>query len=263
MPAADESQSNAQVAMFQSIQREATLSERVAQQIEKIIVDGQLQRGEQLPPERELAKRFGVSRTVVREAMRGLAAKHLIEIRAGSGTIITGPTVHSVSLSMSLLLSVGGLELSTEKVLEVRRLLEVEIAALAAERRTADDLKKIEEALSHQVSMYSDRDGFAQSDVDFHTALAAATHNEMFEVMLNSISNVMMEMRRIAFVVPGTPERGIAYHQAVFEQVKNGDAEGARQAMRAHLVEAEETMRQATALMAEHASPPEDQAGQT
>lgn len=246
-----QSDSHQPAELFTTVKREATLTSRVIQQIENLIVEGRLQPGDLLPPERELAQQFGVSRTVIREAVRGLASRHLLEVRPGSGTVITRPTVKSVARSMSLLLGVGGHEFDVEKVLDVRRLLEIEIAGLAAERRTPLDLRKMDEILQHSLQVQDNRDEYAKSDVDFHLALADATHNELFSVLLNSISDVMMKVRFMGLKVPGTPQRGINYHRAIFEQVKAGDPQGARQAMREHLVEAEDTMRKAQALMAE------------
>jgi GntR family transcriptional repressor for pyruvate dehydrogenase complex len=90
-----------------------------------------------------------------------------------------------------------------------------------------------------------DRDLLAQNDVNFHAALARATHNELFSLLLDSIADIMFTVRQLGFSVPGMPDRTLRYHQAIFEQVKAGNPGQARQAMTEHLVEAEETMRRA------------------
>jgi GntR family transcriptional repressor for pyruvate dehydrogenase complex len=240
--------SSPQTELFEFIQRDSTLVSRVVEQIEGLIIKGQLRPGDLLPPENELARQLGVSRTVIREAMRTLIAKDLLQVRAGSGTVISTPTGKSLAQSMALLLRNSNSELDIDKVVQVRRLLEIEIAALAAERRSAEDLARLEESLDQMVHVSDHREGFAKSDVEFHTALARATHNELFVLLLDSISDVMLEGRRTGFNVPGTPERGLKYHRAIFDQIKAGDPEGARQAMREHLVEAEETLRKAMSL---------------
>ncbi len=239
--------SSPQTELFEVIQRDSTLVSQVVEQIEGLIIEGRLRPGDLLPPENELARQLGVSRTVIREAMRTLIAKDLLHVQAGSGTVISAPSGKSLAQSVALLLRNGNSELDIDKVVQVRRLLEIEIAGLAAERRTAEDLARMEETL-HQMARVSDRESFAKSDVDFHTALALATHNELFVLLLDSISDVMLETRRTGYNVPGTPERGLKYHRAIFDQIKAGDPAEARQAMREHLVEGEETLRKALGL---------------
>jgi GntR family transcriptional repressor for pyruvate dehydrogenase complex len=237
----------AQLDLFKALERDATLTDRVTRQIENLIVIGHLQPGNRLPPERELARQFGVSRTVVREAVRALVAKGLLEVRSGSGTVVCSPTAQTLAQTMSLFLRVGQRDLDYRKILEVRRLLEVEIAGLAAERRTKEDLE-VMEAILQEAESGGDRDRFVRTDMAFHSALARATYNELFSVLLDSIADVMITMRQMAFDIPDAFTRALRYHRAIFEQVKRGDPEGARQAMREHLVEAEDTIRQALAL---------------
>jgi GntR family transcriptional repressor for pyruvate dehydrogenase complex len=236
--------------LFKTVQRESTLASRVTRQIEHLIIEGHLQLDDRLPPERELARQFGVSRTVVREAVRALVAKGLLEVRPGSGTMVRSPTAETITQSMTLFLRAGKPELDYEKVLEVRRVLEVEIAGLAAERRTAKDLEEMEEILHEASEIQDDRDRFAKSDVDFHAALARATHNELFSLLLDSVVDIMIKVRQMGFDVPGMPVRALKHHRAILEQVKASDPQRARQAMREHLIESEETIRQALALQA-------------
>jgi GntR family transcriptional repressor for pyruvate dehydrogenase complex len=235
--------------LFKILSRESTLAERVTEQIENLIVANHLQPGDHLPPERELARQFGVSRTVVREAIRALVAKSLLEVRPGGGTIVRSPTAEVVAQSMKLFLR-GGLEpLDYDKVHEVRRLLELEIAALAAERRTEADLEALESILREIPTIpKSDRDSFVRNDVNFHLTLARATHNALFSLLLDSIADVLFTVRQLGFSVPDMPSRVLKYHQAIYKQVKAGDPEKARQAMAEHLLESEDTMRKALSL---------------
>jgi GntR family transcriptional repressor for pyruvate dehydrogenase complex len=233
--------------LFKTLQRESTLSERVTDQIENLIIASHLQPGDHLPPERELARQFGVSRTVVREALHALVAKSLLETRSGGGTVVRSPTAEAVAQSMSLFLRAGQPQLDYNKVLEVRRILEVEIAGLAAERRTTEDLKKMDEILQ-EAAKVEERDHFAKNDVAFHAALAHATHNELFGLLLDSIADIMFKVRYLGFDVPDTITRAVKYHRAILEQIEAGNAEGARQAMREHLAESEDTQRRAMAL---------------
>lgn len=242
--------------LFETLPRESTLASRVAGQIEQLIVDGHLKPGDRLPSERQLAHQFGVSRTVVREAVRSLAAKNLLQVQAGSGTIVSTPSAESVAETMSLFLRVGQLELDYEKVHEVRRTLEIAIAGLAAERRSAADIAEMEEILQQARRIRGDRDEFAANDVAFHAALARATHNELYTLLLDSVADIMLRVRQMAFDVPEMPTRALMHHADILARVKAGDADAARDAMRGHLIEAEHTMREALALQS--AQPPDD-----
>jgi len=237
--------------LFQTIERGTTLANRVTHQIEELIIEGDLQLGDRLPPERELARQFGVSRTVIREAVRALVAKSLLEVQPGSGTVVSRPTPKSVAQSMTMLLRAAQPEVDYDKVHEVRRLLEIEIAGMAAVRRSAEDLAELEAILREGSETQDDPECFPECDVAFHAALAHATHNELFPLLLDSMADIMVKVRQMGFQVPGMPARALKHHRAVFEQVKAGDVEGARQAMREHLIESEDTMRQALALHAD------------
>jgi GntR family transcriptional regulator, transcriptional repressor for pyruvate dehydrogenase complex len=243
MPVAD-----SQSVLFGALAREATLTERVTEQIKNIIVSGSLQLGDRLPPERELARQFGVSRTVIREAVRSLTAQGLLEVRAGSGSVISNPSAKVIAESMALFLRVGRHDLDYRKILEVRRLLEVEIAGLAAERHTPQDLALLADILEENVHIGDDQDRWIQNDITFHAGLADATKNELFALMLDSMREIMVGVRRLGFTIANASERTLRYHSAIYEEVKLGNAEGARAAMRAHLIEAESTMRQALVL---------------
>ncbi|MDQ2998312.1 MAG: FadR family transcriptional regulator [Chloroflexota bacterium] len=243
--------------LFKTVERESTLTTRVTAEIEHLIVGGQLQPGKRLPSERELADQFGVSRTVVREAVRGLVAMGLLEVRPGSGTIIRSPSARSVTQSMSLFLRSGQAVLDHTKVHEVRRVLEIEIAGMAAERRTDEDLARLHLILDEMEAIVkppqivsSERDHYAANDVAFHSALAQATHNELFSLLLDSVVDVMIKVRQMGFDVPGSLLQALAFHRAILAQVEAGDAAGAREAMRVHLIDSEDVMRQGLALRA-------------
>jgi DNA-binding FadR family transcriptional regulator len=222
---------------------------RVVEQIEGLILEGKLRVGDPLPPENRLAEACGVSRTVIREAVARLQARHLVEMQpGGSGLVVCAPSPESVGRSMSLMLRLGREPIPHDKVLEVRRLIEVEIAKLAAERRTDADLRQMAEILAEAEERIGDPLSFPQLDVEFHRALALATQNELFVILLDAISDTLMGQRRLALRVPGTTDRALRHHRAVFQQVQAGSIEGACAAMRDHMVEAEQTVREAQSL---------------
>ncbi len=233
--------------LFAALEREPSLSSRVARRMEEMIVTNQLQPGDRFPTERELGRQFGVSRTVVREALSALIAKSLLEAVPGGGTRIRIPTAESVAQSMTLFLRGGQAEMDYTKVHEVRRVLEVEIAGLAAERRTADDLEKLEANVLEKSRLYGDWDRYIKNDVEFHSLLAQATHNELFSLLLDSVVDIMVTVRAMGLRVPGCYDRALAHHQAIFAQVKQGDPAEARRAMMAHLIDSEDIMRAALA----------------
>jgi len=228
--------------MFKAIEREETLTRRVTEQVEQLILDDLLRPGDKLPAERDLALRFQVSRTVIREAIRSLAAHGLVEVRQGKGTTVSIPSVESLQRPLTLLLRTNQRDLDHKKVLEVRRTLEIEIAGIAAERRTSSDLDTLEHILEDRSETKSSREEFVEWDVAFHAALARATQNELFSLLLDSVATVMRKVREIGFDVPGTPERAYRFHRRILDQVTAGNSSGARRAMQEHLAESEQTI---------------------
>ncbi len=186
-----------------------------------------------------------MSRTVVREAVRALAAKQLVDINVGRGTVVRAPSVGSAAESMKLLLLMQAGGAGVEKVSEVRHIIEVEIAALAAQRRSADDLRALTAILEETRQHLDAPDVYINSDVAFHAALARATQNELFVVVLDSLIEVMIEVRMLTLRVPGIMALALSYHERVFEAVAAGDAEAARAAMDAHMDQAADILRQA------------------
>lgn len=232
--------------MFTALPTEQKRSDRVAEQLEALILDNQLRTGDRLPPENELARQYGVSRTVIREAIRSLAAKGLLQVNQGSGTVVHGMTNELASRSIGNVLEQNTRRVDIAKLLEVRRLLEVEIVGIAAARRTAADIQTLQELLERM--RVQGEQGFVENDVAFHSALATATHNEFFEILLNSIAGALIQVRRVALKVPGTPARALGHHRAILSAVAQGKVEAARKAMEKHLIEAEATARRAGAL---------------
>lgn len=225
--------------------RDATLAQRVEQELERLILESRLGPGDRLPSERELAAQFGVSRTVVREAVRALAAKKLVDVNVGRGTVVRAPSAESAAESMKLLLMMQAGDAGVEKVSEVRHIIENEIAALAAARRTDDDLRSLAAILQEARQHLDAPEVYITSDVAFHAALARATQNELFLVILDSIVEVMIEVRLLTLRVPGITSLALSYHERLFDAVEAGDPEAARMAMDAHMDQAADILRQA------------------
>ncbi len=223
----------------------ASLVDQVAAQLEQLVIEDALQAGDLLPPERELGQLLGVSRTVVREAVRSLVARGLLEVRQGRGTIVRSPDVAlASSIITNMLRSQGAGRIAFPRVHEVRRLLEVEIAGLAAQRRTEDDLRDIE-ALLARTAEAQDPEAWARADVEFHARLAEATHNLLFPVLLGSIGEILMELRLTAVRLRDTRATAQRFHAAVFDAVRARAPAAARKAMREHMDEAAATFERA------------------
>ncbi len=215
--------------------------ERVAEQIEKRILEGELRKGDRLPTERELAEQFQVSRTAVREAMKSLAQKGLINMRPGRGTIVIDGAheamENSISLMMKLKLGeVGG----SDNLVEFRGILETEMAALAAARATEKEISAMREAIRVMDKSLSDADAFIRADNAFHEALAQATQNALILILINSIVHLLSEQRKQIFETEGGPQRGQIHHKRILESIIRRDPEAARAAMRAHLQQVRE-----------------------
>lgn len=218
--------------------RASRLYEQIVQQIEESIVKGALKPGDQLPAERELAQRFGVSRTAVREAVKALREKGLVEAYSGRGTFITDGTTQAVRQSLDLMFKLG--PDGSIHLAEVRTILEPEIAALAAVRIQDSELATMREAVAVMDKAGQDPDAYIEADLDFHLALAEGAANPLILSLLDSIVGLLREQRLRIFKVPGGPERGQVHHKQILDAVERRDTQGARTAMRAHLEQVRE-----------------------
>jgi GntR family transcriptional regulator, transcriptional repressor for pyruvate dehydrogenase complex len=219
-------------ALFEQVAREPRLSDKVADMMLETILSKRLHVGDRLPSERELGEQFGVSRTVVREAVRALVAKGIIEVRSGSGLRVAAVDASAVSESMSLFLRGG--EFDFEKVHEVRALLETHIAGLAAERATEDDVARIRAVHDRMMSEAADVDSAARDDLEFHRLIALATRNELYLVLMDSIGNALIDIRR-ENLGSGSAPMTLEQHARILDRIATHDPPGARAAMEAHL----------------------------
>jgi GntR family transcriptional repressor for pyruvate dehydrogenase complex len=219
--------------------RTSRLYEQIVQQIEESILKGTLKAGDQLPAERDLAQRFGVSRTAVREAVKALREKGLVEAYSGRGTFITDGTSQAVRQSFDLMVKIGQPEGSTD-LAEVRSILEPEIAALAAERASEADRATLREAVAVMDRALKDADAYIEADLDFHLALAEAAANPLILSLIDSIVGLLREQRLRIFRVEGGPERGQVHHKRILEAIEKRDAKMARGAMKVHLEQVRE-----------------------
>ncbi len=219
------------------------LYEQVVNQIREQILTDQLKDGDKLPTERELAQRLGVSRTVVREALRSLAKEGLVEVRHGRGTYIINLTSQVLSKSLDLMLTIERADKSAE-LLEIREIFEPSIAALAASRATDDDLAALRAAVERMDASMEDVQGYTSADHSFHVALAVATHNFIIPTLLNPIVDLLNSQREKIFHVQNGPQSGQVHHKRILDAVGSRDPEAAREAMITHLRQVREHARE-------------------
>jgi len=190
--------------------------------------------GTRLPTERDLARTLGVSRPTVREALRLLHQRGLVDMKVGSGTFVTTVSAASVADSIERYLVFG--DCSYAELLVARETLEPDMASLAAQCATADDLARLE-SLVEQVEVAAasnDVNAFARFDASFHEALAEATHNQLIIAIVASLEKVMQAwIRRVS--ESAIEKRGVHSHRLVYDAVAAGDPAGARKAMQAHM----------------------------
>jgi GntR family transcriptional repressor for pyruvate dehydrogenase complex len=218
------------------------LYEQIVQQIEASILKGELSEGSQLPAERDLAKQFGVSRTAVREAIKALQEKGLVDAFPGRGTFVTNGTSNSMRRSLDRIIKSGDPD-GWGYLVEVREILEPEIAALAAVRATDQDIATMRDAVDVMDQAVQESDAFIEADLDFHLALAEAAANPIVLSLIDSIVGLLREQRLRIFGIGGGPQRGQHHHKRILDAIKRHDPQAARAAMQAHLSQVREDSR--------------------
>jgi GntR family transcriptional regulator, transcriptional repressor for pyruvate dehydrogenase complex len=226
--------------------RTSRLYEQIVQQIQDSILKGALKPGDQLPAERELAQRFGVSRTAVREAVKALREKGLVEAYSGRGTFITDGRSQAIRQSLDFMIKIGQPD-GSGHLAEMRAILEPEIAALAANRMEEQHLATLREAVATMDRSLRDPEAYIEADLDFHLALAEAAANPLILSLIDSIVGLLREQRIRIFNVKGGPERGQFHHKRILEAMEQRDSEKAREAMRAHLQQVKDDSRVSSA----------------
>jgi len=220
---------------FPKIGAKDRLVDRVVDELQSMIVGGQLKPGTKLPPERELADQLGVSRTVTREAVRILDAKGLVETKRGVGTTVRRITKDQVVEPLSILLESQEGGIAIEHLHHVRRMLEIEIAGTAALQATEEDLSVLQEALNRLELAQDDPKAYAGADDEFHQTLARTTHNPLLRILLDSIRDLMHEVRLRVQRHPNLIEQTMSDHRQIFDRVIARDPDAARRAMETHL----------------------------
>jgi len=225
--------------MFKPIKK-AKVYEEIVSKIKDMVEKGRFKSGDQLPVERELAEVFRVSRSSVREALRSLESQGFIESRQGNGTYIASQPVESlVSPLASVILSEKDDQM---ELFEMRRMIEPDLAYLAAERATEEEIAMMEEILVLQEEKIARGESGTDVDKDFHYVMARATKNKVLLRITDNIIDLLAESREQYLQVEGRPQKSILRHREVLEAIRAGDPERAEKCMLEHLMDIETSL---------------------
>jgi GntR family transcriptional regulator, transcriptional repressor for pyruvate dehydrogenase complex len=216
-----------------------TLADQVTERLLEYIQAQHLKPGDLLPSETTLATSFGVSRPVIREALKNLEGKDVLEIVNGKGALVR--PIDSDPLRLFFKRAMQMEQDTILELMEVRRGVEVQAAVLAAQRRTEKDLETIGQIVRAMRENIDDLDAFTQLDVELHVSIAVASHNSMLAYLVESIRDSLRNT-----IAAGLRSRGSALeldhiqrsHEALFETLSTGNVEATRRAMEWHFEEA-------------------------
>jgi len=218
------------------------ISSQIADQIRASILTGEFAPGDRLPPERELAESFGVSRPSVREALNMLSASGLVSSYQGGGTVVLSLVETAAGNPLAELIRAQ--QERALDVIEVRKGMESWTAFFAAQRALPEDIRRLEEIIA---GMARNLEGVLPSedlDANFHIVIARATHNIVWLHLMQTIFDAMKEFQqsvwRAVYLTATDHQLLFRHHTAIFEAIRQRDANGARQAMLDHLTFAEQ-----------------------
>lgn len=212
-----------------------TLTADICRKLVSHLIRGVWKPGEKIPPERQLGQKLGVGRASLREALKALEIMGMIETRLGDGTYVCN---RSEFLSRPLLWAItSSSETEVHELVEARKLIEVELAGLAAERATATDLKQIGHHLDQMDQALDDSESFLRSDIEFHLAIGQAAHNSILMNALHLIRNLLQKWISSTLQIEGVASRAEEHHKAIFMAIAKKNREAARAAMERHLEE--------------------------
>lgn len=206
------------------------LYEQVLERLRAYVAEAGLRAGDRLPAERDLATRLGVSRASVKQAIVVLEVQGLVEARHGGGTYLVRGT-----LDVEPVEQLVDRRKRLPDVLEAREALETKLAELAAERRTANELEDIRQALDFMRDEIADGGFGMEGDRRFHAAVTAAAHSSLLADFMKAIASQITESRTESLRQPGRPPRSLAQHTTIYAAIAAGEPKKAAAAMRTHV----------------------------
>jgi GntR family transcriptional regulator, transcriptional repressor for pyruvate dehydrogenase complex len=226
--------------MFEKIPDTRALSERIISQISDAIISGGLKPGDRLPAERVMAEQFGVSRTVVRDAIKTLSGRGILQVRRGAGISVTTAEESMMGrlgeLSNALPLQGTGVR----DLFDVRKVLEAHGAEWAALRRSSHHIDRLKSLLNEARENTDDLDILSTKDAQFHVAIAEASQNLVQVRVMLTLLDLLERARRESLSIPGRPVLSLDQHQRIVEAIEARDPALAHDAMVEHLSSVEE-----------------------
>ena len=213
--------------------KKSAISEDITARLLTMIKEGELKPGAKLPPERELAEIMQVSRPSLREALRALSIMNIIEIRQGDGTYVTSLEPELLVEHLDFIFSLS--DNTIVELFKARRIVEVGLAAMAAEQITDEEITKLENCLAHAIENVDNHTAFLQADVELHEAIIDAARNPFLKRFMASIYHLGRASRSRTVEIPGVVNQVVEDHQTIVAAMKARDPEKARQAMLQHL----------------------------
>jgi GntR family transcriptional regulator, transcriptional repressor for pyruvate dehydrogenase complex len=217
-------------------ERRGTTSEEVVMRLRQMIHRGDLRPGDRLPPERDLAKMLGVSRPTLRAGIGALAALGILQSRQGAGTFVVNtdgpPSLDSAPLRMMAALH----GFTAAEMFEARRSLEMAIAGLAAERATGEQMASMAEEIAGMYASLDEPEQFLVHDMHFHQTVAAASGNRILTALMNMVATILFDVRSKTVKRATDLKESAEMHRQIYRAIRERDWEGARSAMRNHLM---------------------------
>jgi len=218
--------------VFENISR-SSLAEEIAFKLLNLIREKKLLPGDKLPPERELATLMSVSRPSLREALRALAIMKVIEIRQGDGTYVTSLEPKQLVEHLEFVFSLD--DSTFLELFEARRVVEVGLVALAAERITEEQIAELEHVLEKAVENVDNLEAFVEVDYELHELIGQVAGNAMLSRFMTSIGQISRASRMRTARLPDMRSEAVADHQKIVRALKARDPRAAQQAMLDHL----------------------------
>jgi GntR family transcriptional repressor for pyruvate dehydrogenase complex len=230
-----------QSADFGTFER-AALAQQIVERVLRMIKDGQLKPGDRLPPERELALTMKVGRPALREALRALALINVIEIKRGAGAYVTELETAQLIQHLDFVFSLD--DSTILDLFDARKIVEVGIIELAAQRTTDEDIQELEACLERSISSTHDPETFVFADLELHALIARIARNPVLLRFMQSIHQLGLASRRRTAHLSGVTQQSIEDHRRIVDTLMARDPIAAREAMLAHLGNVEQKLKQ-------------------
>lgn len=232
-PIDDEIQAPSGIDVSESERKTPVAAKQVVAYLRRLIESGEFRAGDKLPPERELAQLIGVSRPSVRAGLQSLAAVGVVDTRRGAGTFVAeGPPLFDVN-PLSLFSALHGIP--EDELFETRRVIEIDLAGMAADRAGGNELAAISEEVMEMFASFDDVHRFLVHDTRFHRAVATAARNPLLAAIMEMVADLFYDLRKTTVDRYQGASEAADQHRAIYQAIRVGDVELARNEMDRHL----------------------------